>query len=116
MGVLRTDKKAGNYSVIANYLFKDHKLSYKARGLLATMLSLPDGWAFSIAGLAALAPDGKTSVISALKELEELGYLERCMLKNEQGQYDGCDYIVHETPFTENRNTEDRNAEDQNAE
>lgn len=49
MAVLRKAHKS-NFTVIDNQVFKSN-LSLKARGLLCTMLSLPDNWEFSEKGL-----------------------------------------------------------------
>lgn len=35
-------KKNSNYTVMSNYHLKDKDLSYKAKGLLSFMLSLPE--------------------------------------------------------------------------
>lgn len=99
MAILRKAKR-DKYTVIDNAVFMDNSISYKAKGLLCQMLSLPDGWQFSIEGLAALSSDGKASVSSALKELEEAGYLRREQIK-EDGRYAGVDYIVSETKFSD---------------
>jgi len=45
------------------------------------LLSLPDTWNYSVRGLAAIVPDGVDGVMTALKELEQLGYLERHQLR-----------------------------------
>ncbi|MGR5875594.1 hypothetical protein ACT7DH_27750 [Bacillus pacificus] len=45
MGIFRV-KKDVNYSVIHNTPLRDEKLSWRAKGLLAYMLSLPDDWTF----------------------------------------------------------------------
>ena len=42
------------YSVIPNEVFSDSRLDYRSRGLLCTLVSLPDGWDFSIPGLVEL--------------------------------------------------------------
>lgn len=61
MAVLRKAQKS-NFTVIDNQVFKSN-LSLKARGLLCTMLSLPDNWKFSEKGLQMILPaDGQTSV------------------------------------------------------
>ena len=67
MAILRVNKE-NNFTVISNAVFMNYDLSYKAKGLLCQMLSLPDGWSFSIEGLTRLASDGKSSVMSALNE------------------------------------------------
>ena len=56
-------------------LFKNKNLSLKARGLLTTMLSLPNEWDYTVNGLCTILKDGKSSIQSALRELEENGYL-----------------------------------------
>ena len=43
--------KTKNYTVMSNTHLRDKNLSLKAKGLLSVMLSLPDNWDYSIAGL-----------------------------------------------------------------
>ena len=84
MAVLRTAHKT-SFTVIDNGVFKSH-LSLKARGLLCTMLSLPDNWHFTELGLVALLPkDGRGSLRSTLRELEEEQYLTRTRVREEDG-------------------------------
>lgn len=97
MAVMRVHKNA-NYSVMSNYHFKEKKMSLKAKGLLSLMLSLPDDWDYSIAGLASLSKDGKDSVMTALKELEAFGYLERKTIRNEKGHIKDYEYNIFECP------------------
>lgn len=99
MAVMRVHKNA-NYTVMSNNHFKEKKMSLKAKGLLSLMLSLPDDWDYSIAGLATLSKDGKDSVMSALKELEAFGYLTRTRLVDERGRFAGYDYDIFEEPQT----------------
>ena len=94
-------KKDKNYSVISNCLLRDKDISLKAKGLLCVMLSLPDKWEFSIAGLAAISHEGETSIRSTLKELEQNRYLERGKVKDEKNKVIGWDYIVYEKKFDE---------------
>ena len=85
MAVLRKAHKS-NFTVIDNQVFKSN-LSLKARGLLSTMLSLPDNWHFTERGLSSILPkDGRDSVRSAIKELEEEGFLSREKICDEQGK------------------------------
>jgi hypothetical protein len=97
MAVMRVHKNA-NYTVMSNTHFKEKGMSLKAKGLLSLMLSLPDDWDYSIAGLATLSKDGKDSVMSALKELEAFGYLIRTRLTDERGRFAGYDYDIFEAP------------------
>lgn len=104
MAILRKDKKE-KYTVIDNSVFFDYQLSLKAKGLLCQMLSLPDEWSFSVAGLARCCRDGKDSVASALNELQRAGYFKRVQ-KKAGGKYIGVEYVVSEVKFADSPYTE----------
>ena len=74
MSVIRVEK-TGNYTVMSNYHFHEREMSLKAKGLLSLMLSLPDNWDYSIAGLVAICKENETAIKSALKELQKFGYV-----------------------------------------
>ena len=97
MSVVRVHKNA-NFTVMSNYHFKEKKMSLKSKGLLSLMLSLPDDWDYTVAGLVTLSSDGKDSVNSALKELESLGYLTRTRLTDAKGRFAGIEYNIYENP------------------
>lgn len=97
-----TVKKEQNYTIISNDIFKDIRLSFKAKGLLTTMLSCPPNWNYTIEGLSKISKDGKASIRSALAELEEFGYLERKQLRDEKGSFTDLEYVVYEKPKTKN--------------
>lgn len=101
-----TVKKNKNFTIISNIIFKDTRLSFKAKGLLTTMLSCPDDWNYTIEGLTKLSKDGKASIRSALSELEEHGYLERKQLRDEKGTFTDTEYIVYEQPMSDFRKTD----------
>ena len=114
MAILRKQQR-GQYTVIDNTIFRDATLSNKALGILCRMLSLPDGWDFSVMGLVALSNDGKSAVMSQLEELEEHGYLRRNQVR-EGGKIAGIEYVVSEVrmsdfPYAENQHAEKQNAE-----
>jgi len=97
MSVVRVHKNA-NFTVMSNYHFKEKKMSLKSKGLLSLMLSLPDDWDYTVAGLVTLSADGKDSVNSALKELESFGYLTRTRLTDAKGRVAGIEYNIYENP------------------
>lgn len=97
MSVIRIHK-TNNYTVMANYHFKEKRMSLKAKGLLSLMLSLPDDWNYSVSGLVRLSKDGKDSVMTALAELEKFGYLTRSQMVNSKGQFSGIEYNIFEQP------------------
>lgn len=67
--------KTKNYTVMSNTHLRDKKLSLKAKGLLSVMLSLPDTWDYSIAGLVAISKENETAVKTALNELKDNNYV-----------------------------------------
>ncbi len=99
MSVIRVEKTS-NYTVMSNVHLRDKRLSYKTRGLLSTILSLPDTWDYSVKGLATLSRDGMDSVKSGLRELEETGYLIRTRERDESGRLGKMIYTIYECPQT----------------
>ena len=93
--VIRVVKNC-NYTTLSNYHFRDKRLSWKAKGLLSTMLSLPDDWNYTIEGLASLSDDGIKSTNSGLAELERCGYLVRKQLRDENGHFIAMEYTIYE--------------------
>lgn len=67
--------KSKNFTVMSNIHLRDKNLSLKAKGLLSVMLSLPDNWSYSIAGLVAICKENETAVKSALNELKTNRYV-----------------------------------------
>lgn len=96
--------KNANYTTISNVFLRDKELSLKAKGLLATILSLPENWDFSIKGICATIKEGTTAVYSAIDELKEHGYCKVVTNRNEKGMIVGNDYTFYEDPSMENLN------------
>ena len=96
--------KNANYTTISNVFLRDKELSLKAKGLLATILSLPENWDFSIKGICATIKEGTTAVYSAIDELKERGYCKVVTNRNEKGMIVGNDYTFYEDPSMENLN------------
>lgn len=86
------------YVVIAKNALEDERLSWKARGILAYLLTKPDHWQVYVKQLAGAGPDGRTAVLSALRELEECGYLVRRQGHKDDGTFDRPDIEIHESP------------------
>lgn len=92
--------KTKNYTVMSNYHLQDKNLSYKAKGLLSCMLSLPDDWNYSVRGLTAISKEGIKAINSILKELEENYYLKRIRKQENNGRF-YYEYNIYETPYTQ---------------
>ena len=97
MAIVRAKRKT-NFTIIGNTGLKDKRLSLKAKGLLAYMLSLPDDWKFYETELIEHSTDKRDSVRSGLKELEKLGYLVRLQTRAERGKFGQKDWQVFDEP------------------
>lgn len=113
--------KTKNYTVMSNTHLRDKNLSLKAKGLLSVMLSLPDNWDYSIAGLVAICKENETAVKSALSELKDNNYV--AVTKENPTKSNGgrikYTYEVYEEPYkqkTEKQDTENLGVERQQVE
>ncbi len=81
--------KTQGFTVIPQTITRSD-LSLKERGLLLTLLSLPNGWEYSIKGLSCILPEGRDSIRATVTSLEKKGYLLRIKTQDEKGlfQYD----------------------------
>lgn len=104
-------KKDSNYVVMNKTVLYDDQLSWKAKGLHAYMLSMPDDWTFYNEELVKHSKDGMTTLRSALKELKDLGYLARRPIKNEKGKITEWETLVYENPQVENPQVENLQVE-----
>ena len=92
--------KTTNYTVMSNTHLRDKELSLKAKGLLSVVLSLPNDWDYSVAGLASISRECETSIKSALNELKLHGYLEvikRMPNETDSGRIE-YEYDFYESP------------------
>jgi hypothetical protein len=77
MIIRKATQRRRHFTIIENSSIQDACLSYRARGVLAYLLSLPDGWVTDHRKLASFAVEGERAVLAALKELQTHGYLIR---------------------------------------
>lgn len=95
-------KKSGNkappFTRVLNESLHDERLSFKARGLLAYMLSKPDNYRFYIDELTKHTTEGKDSIRAGLKELEQLGYIKRYSVKDSRGKIMSWEIDIYESP------------------
>ncbi|MED3126802.1 DnaD domain-containing protein [Bacillus wiedmannii] len=97
MGIFRV-KKDNNYSVINNTGLKDKRLSWKAKGILAYILTLPDDWVFYREELSQHAKDGINSLRAGMQELKEYGYIKRFPIRDEK-KIVRWETIIYEIPL-----------------
>ena len=105
--VFREENKI-NYTKVSNELLKDKELSLPAKGLLITMLSLPDDWSYSTLGLTSIVKESKNTIHRLLKELESKNYLIRKSVRDDKGRFVKYDYIIYELPYPNIRDMENK--------
>ena len=76
--------KNENYSVISNGFIRRKDLSWKAKGILTYILTLPDDWKINLNEITTHATDGEKSFRSGWKELETAGYIKRYPVRDGQ--------------------------------
>lgn len=103
MAVLK-NKTQGNFVIVSQNITKDRLLSLTERGLLLTLLSLPDGWNLSVAGLQKILPDGKDKISHALNKLIDYGYVTREQERGGNGKFGTNILEVHEEPVRDEDN------------
>ena len=77
-------------------MVRSGRLSLKAKGLFAVMMSRPEGWEFTVSGLAAFTGVGKDAIRNTLAELETVGYLIREQSHQGNGTFGGNVYILQD--------------------
>lgn len=94
MPVIKVHKN-GNYTTMSNIHLRDKHLSLKAKGLLSVVMSLPEDWEYSIAGLVAICKENETAVRSALKELKDYEYLVIDKIMPDKSESGRIEYVYN---------------------
>ena len=70
---------------MSNHHLRNKELTLKAKGLLSQMLSLPEDWDYTLAGLSHINREKIDAIREAVKELEKAGYIVRSRERDEKG-------------------------------
>lgn len=96
--IVKMTKHIKDYFIMDNRPLRDDKrLSWKAKGILAYLLSLPDNWEIRRKEVASHSKDGLNSLDSGLQELCDTGYCIKKQLR-EDNKISGFTYFVKELP------------------
>ena len=99
---IKSGRKKG-FVVLFRSAAQDDRLSLEARGLFALMVSLPENWSYTVAGLAKKAGCGREKARRLLQELQTVGYLVREQSHDDGGKFSGSVYVLQdEAPLPEN--------------
>lgn len=100
--IIRVRRCPNNFVTMDKTFLEDTRLSFKAKGILAYLLSKPDNWKVIVGNLVNYAADGKASVYAGLKELKECGYYQKVPVRDEKGRrilrWESTIYEIPELP------------------
>ena len=96
--IIRIQKKRNNFVMLDKGFLEDNRLSFKAKGLLAYVLSKPDNWKVIVKDLVNNSTDGKSAIYSGLRELKEHGYYKKEPVRDEKGQIIYWESVIYECP------------------
>lgn len=126
---IKRAKRKNNFTTVNNDYLQDINLSWKAKGLITYVMSLPDDWQLNISDLKNRSKDGRDSTANGINELIENDYCRRIRNRNVGGVFAGFDYVVTDVKFepqtenpymvepqTEKPNTENPNTANPNTE
>jgi hypothetical protein len=126
--IVRTPRLERDFTVLPNRALRDPYLSYRARGVLAYVLSMPDNWRTSADTLARQGLEGRDAIRAAINELIRAGYARRVKAQDERGRYTtelhfyDTPKAVHilgklrgkrEEPTTENQSSENQSSKEE---
>jgi len=100
--------KQNPYVQIDRKTLGDKRLSWKARGILSYILSLPSNWKLYMSELKTHAPDGESSLKSGIKELIKYGYMKCNVLRDGKNRISRWEYLVYEKPLCGNLEVENQ--------
>ena len=97
MAVFRVERNRG-YTVMSNHHLRNKDLTLKAKGLLSQMLSLPEDWDYTLAGLSCINRESIDAIRTAVWELEKAGYITRQQGRDDKGKMAAIEYTIFEQP------------------
>lgn len=91
---------ADNFTQISNGLFRDPRLSAKAKGIFGFISTHRAGWGLTQESIAAAMKDGVSAIKGGLRELEEFGYLVRAQQRKPDGTLGPVVYRITDMPWS----------------
>lgn len=98
MATFRVFKESGSFVTVHKDFIHDDNLSWKAKGILLYLLSRPDDWQVYETEIVKHSSDGLSGLKSGIKELEQVGYIQRNRKRDDKGRLKEYEYLVYEQP------------------
>jgi hypothetical protein len=93
-------KNKDTFTTIDGECFDDNELSIPTLGFLVKIKRLPDLFDFSVKNITDAIGETMSFTSRKVKELEDLHYLVRLKLRDENGYYLGTKYVISYTKLT----------------
>lgn len=97
-GPMAADVFEAQFTQVYNGLFRDPRLSFKAKGIFGLISTHRDGFGLSLEAIAARATDGVSGVRTGLRELIEFNYLQRARTRDARGRLGESTYFITDMP------------------
>jgi hypothetical protein len=98
--IIHLRRREAPFVQIDKACLNDPRLSFKAKGLLAYLLTKPETWVTQINDLQKASGDGEHAIQTAFGELEAAGYAKLITRQGPSGQWCGKEWVVSEVPFS----------------
>lgn len=98
MPIRKITKRTHPYAMIDSRALNDKRLSWKAKGIIAYLLSKPADWQVILADLVKHARDGEESVRTGLDEMRSFGYAKFAATRDGAGRLNGTAWTIYECP------------------
>ncbi len=89
-----TLRRRSGFAKVPNSVVADERLSIEARGFLAYIISLPDGWVFRPSHLMKVCRIGRDKYYRIVKELRTHGYVKIRRSKDSRGRFVGTHWEI----------------------
>ena len=96
--IVKIKKRENPFAMIDRTALEDSRLSWRARGVLAYLLSKPDDWEVSVQNVINKGKEGREAIRAVFRELSKFGYCELENVRSESGTLAGKRYVIYEQP------------------
>jgi len=88
-----------NFTQVPDRLLRNPDITHKAKSILCLLLTKKEGWTSHMTSLCEMSKEGESAIRSALKELEEHGYLLRLKYRDRNKRWVGSFWAYTDTPW-----------------